>query len=133
MGVFVSINRIVIAVFLFFSSMAVNADSVQTIDVLNDSSQVLHISANNADRSLSLIHNVPAYAKSLVVIKVTQLKSLQDMLFEAILNDSPAQIKHAIQAGANVNAEKEGKRPLLWAITFHRTNAVRCLLENGAI
>ena len=128
-----SIKRIFLAITLVASYQSVNADSLQTIDVLNNSSQVLNLSANNADRSLCLTQIVPAYAKSLVVVQITQLRSLQDMLFEGILNDSPSEIRRAIQAGANVNLEKEGKRPLLWAVTFHRMNAVRCLLEQGAI
>lgn len=111
---------------------AITADSIQTIDTLNNSNQLLHLSANNADRTLCLNHTVPAFAKSLIIVQVTQLRALQDMLFEGILNDSSEQIRRAIQAGANVNLEREGKRPLLWAVTFHRMNAVRCLLELGA-
>ena len=40
------------------------------------------------------------------------------MLFEAILNNSADEIRRSIQAGANVNLEKDRKRPLFWAVFF---------------
>jgi hypothetical protein len=133
-GIFMFITRFAISsISAFLSFISINADTTQTIDILNNSNQQLQISANNTDHSLKINHTVPAYAKSLIIVKVTYLKSLQDTLFEAILNDSPEEIKAAIQAGANVNIEKEGKRPLMWAVAFHRTKAAQCLLEHGAI
>lgn len=50
----------------------------------------------------------------------------QNMLFRAILNDSPEEIKHAIQAGA------DPKYGIARAVEFARPNAIQTLLDCGA-
>lgn len=108
-------------------------DSIQTIEVVNNSSKTMNITTNNTDSTLHIHQIIPSFTKSLALIHLTQIKSLQDMLFEAILNNSADEIRRSIQAGANVNLEKDGKRPLFWAVFFQRVNAIRCLIENGAV
>lgn len=108
------------------------ADNIQTIEVVNNSAQLLNIAANNNDRSLHINQTISAFTKSLIVIQITQLKTLQDRLFEAILNNSYSEVRQAIREGADVNQEKDGKSPLLWAVLFQRTNAAKCLINHGA-
>lgn len=108
------------------------AYSMQSIEIVNNSAQAIHIASNTANPSLYIDHVVPAFTKSLVIVQVTKLKNLQDLLFDAILKDSAEDIRSAIFSGASVNLEREGKTPLLWAVLLHRPNAARCLLEYGA-
>lgn len=59
----------------------------------------------------------------------------KNMLYRAILNDSPDEIKMAIQAGADINDEnqfKEGLSPLGWAVSLTKSKATQALLECGA-
>jgi ankyrin repeat protein len=126
-------GHIFIASILAFSSIFIKADSRQSVEVINNSAQVMNIAANTADRSFSFNHSTPAFCKSLILLEITKLQSLQEMLFDAILNDSPSEIRHAMRLGASINYPKDGKTPLFWAISFHRTNAAKYLLDHGAI
>lgn len=109
-----------------------NLNDVQSIEVVNNSDQSLNVNASSIAQSLKLSYSVPSRAHSLIVSQLTQLKSPQEMLFEAILNDSVSDIQKAIQLGANVNQGFNGKCPLIWAIAFEKFNSIKCLLENGA-
>ncbi len=86
---------------------------------------------NDADESLELNLEVPEYARA--DIEITKINDLQGALHKAILNDSAVEIKSAVQAGADVNKEKNGKSPLLFAILLSRYNAIEALLNFGAM
>ena len=58
--------------------------------------------------------------------------NIQEMLHNAILNDSSAEIKEAVRLGANINETKQNKSPLLWAVLLRKTDAVDALLDLGA-
>lgn len=117
---------------IFLSSSIAKADSIQSVDVLNDSAQIMKWSANNADNSFIVSQVVPAYSKAFVIAQVTQLNTLQDKLFAGIFRNSPEEIRQAITAGANVNKPREGRTPLTWALAFNLVNAAACLLQYGA-
>ncbi|MDR3549992.1 MAG: hypothetical protein P4L31_01135 [Candidatus Babeliales bacterium] len=125
-------NRILFISMLTLSFVRANADSVQSIEVLNDSAQFIKWAANNADNSFVVSQLVPAYSKAFVIAQVTQLSVVQDRLFAGIFRNSPEEIKQAITAGANVNKAREGKSPLAWALSFNMVNAAACLLQYGA-
>ena len=56
----------------------------------------------------------------------------QELLHQAILEDSAEGIREAVQVGgADVNQEREGKKPILWAILLKKSTAVDGLLECG--
>lgn len=127
-----SISRILPVAVLAFSCISAQADSVQTIDVLNNSAQVMNLAANNADNSFTVGQRVPAYSRALVIAQVTELGVLQDKLFAGIFRNSAEEVRLAIVAGADVNKLREGKTPLYWAISFNMIDAAACLLEYGA-
>lgn len=127
------IKHIFSALSLIILGQTINANSLQTIDILNNSAQALHITAKNGDCSMSFNQTIPVYAKLFVMVQVTKLELLQDMLYIGIINDSPERIMQAIASGANVNLEKGGIRPLSWAMKLGKNNAALCLLEHGAI
>ena len=77
----------------------------------NTPDQVINI-ANNTNQLLSLNLTVPEYTAA--VITMTKLKSAQEMLHQAILDNSAEGIKKAVTAGADVNLYRDGKSPLLW-------------------
>lgn len=56
----------------------------------------------------------------------------QDMLHKAILNNSIEEMRQAINAGADVNRQHNGKSPLFWAVILKRSNTIEYLLECGA-
>jgi len=91
--------------------------------------QVINI-ANNTNQPLGLNLTVPEYTAA--VIQFTKIKSAQEMLHQAILDNSAEGIKKAIAAGANVNLEKEGKLPILWALLLNKLDALEELLVCGA-
>jgi ankyrin repeat protein len=58
---------------------------------------------------------------------------LKNMMYRAILNDSPEEIKYAVKAGADLTEEiRDKKTALVWAILLGRSNVVGALLECGA-
>lgn len=121
------------ALFSFFiGCYAINEQSVQTIEVINNSNQCLHMTANSPAHALRLDQSVPAHTKSLVISVLSKLSLSQDMLHGAILSDSAEKIRTAAHAGANINQPKDGKSPLLWAILLSRYNAIETLLHLGA-
>ena len=105
----------------------------QTIDITNDSNQSLHVSANSADQSFQIVQTVPAYTRALIISQLIHLKSSQNLLLEAIMNDSVRGIQEAIRMGANINQEIGGQRPLVFAIALEKINAVRYLITCGAV
>jgi hypothetical protein len=106
--------------------------NVQSIEVVNNSNQPLHITANGNAQSLNLRYSVPAYAQSLIISQLTLLRSPQEVLFDAILSDNVVGIRQAIRMGADAKQSINGKSPMLWAVVLQRFNAIRCLLEYGA-
>jgi hypothetical protein len=125
-------NRIFFISMLTLSFVGAKADSVQSIDVLNNSAQVFNLAANNADNSFTVGLRIPAYAKAFVISQITELSVLEDKLFAGIFRNSSEEVKQAIAAGANVNKLREGKTPLAWALSFNMVNAAACLLQHGA-
>ena len=109
-----------------------SAQTTQIIDVVNNSEQSLQLNAQNADKTLKIDHNVAAYTKSCITVQMIKLKSLQDMLFDGIVEDSYEKIKLALKCGAMVNRPIDGKNPLLWAILLEKSNVAKILVESGA-
>jgi hypothetical protein len=104
----------------------------QTIDITNDSNQSLYLSANNADQSFRIVQTVPAYTRALIISQLVNLKSSQNLLLEAIMNDSVKGIQEAIRRGADINQEIGGQRPLVFAVALEKLNAVKYLVACGA-
>lgn len=125
-------SRFVFASALIFACAVAKADSTQKIDVLNDGAQVMNLAARTADNSFNVKLRIPAYAKAFVIAKITKLNSLQDQLFMGIFRNSAVEVAQAIAAGANVNALREGRTPLAWALSFGMVDAAACLLQHGA-
>lgn len=95
----------------------------------NTPDQVINI-ANNTNHPLGVNLTIPEHTAA--VITMTKLKSAQEMLHQAIFDNSAEGIKKAVTAGADVNLYRDGKSPLLWAVLLKRTNAVAALLECDA-
>jgi lipopolysaccharide export system protein LptA len=104
--------------------------TVQSIEVVNDSDNPVHIAANT--QALRIDYTVPSNTHSVIVSQVTKLKSPQELLFEAILADSKTEMRKAIQRGANINQLINGKSAVVWAVLFKKINAIQYLLELGA-
>lgn len=63
---------------------------------------------------------------------IAEMKSVQQMLHQAILDNSAERVREAILAGANVNLVKDGKSPLVLAVLLKKNNVVEELLNLGA-
>lgn len=107
--------------------------STQAIEVVNNSDHAIRIAANSNEQMLHIAYEVPAHFHSLIVATLTKIQCPQDFLFAAIVNDSANEIRRAIQMGANINKEIDGKTPLLWAVLLKKYNAARCLMDLGAL
>ncbi len=129
MNVHISFATILISSFI---CCAAYDQATQSIEVVNNSNQPLHIATNGREQLLRLEYEVPARYHSLIVATLTKLQSPQEFLYAAILNDSAAQILQAVRLGANLNQEIDGYSPLLLAATLKRYNAISCLLDLGA-
>jgi hypothetical protein len=84
-----------------------NQQTVQSIDVVNNSNQPVHLYANCPAHSLIVNHTIPIFANYSILSTLTNLKAPQEMLCIAIINNSIHQIRQAISAGADVNQGKE--------------------------
>lgn len=73
--------------------------------------------------------SIAAYNKS--VGKLTKLTA-QRLLWDAIRVNSIELLEFLFQHGADANAPMDNTHPLLVAVTHHRENLVRALLEHGA-
>ena len=104
----------------------------QTVDVVNESAQVMTITATNADGSFNIKQVVPAYTRAYIIAQLLNLKSAENMLIEAILKDSAIDIEEAIKLGADINMEIAGRKSLLFAIAMEKINAIKCLISLGA-
>lgn len=111
---------------LFMPLTANINEEMQCIDVTNNSSQNLTITAKD-DSLLKIESKVPAYTKWQMISKLTKIKSAQDLLFDAIVNDSPEEIKKAILASANIQDKINGQSPMMWAISLKKYNALQML------
>jgi len=127
------IKNVFLAILSFVSTLSFAGNQKQTIDVVNDSNQSLQISANNADQTFRVAQTVPAYTRAIIIAQLVNLKSVQNLLLEAIINDSVNGIQEALRLGANVNQEIGGQRPLIFAIALEKINAVKYLIACGAI
>jgi ankyrin repeat protein len=89
---------------------------------------------NQTDKPIAVQHTIPSNTEAIIVAKLTSLAAPNDMrpLYKAILNDSASEIKKIIQSGININAEIDGKSPLLLAVLLKKTNAINTLVECGA-
>lgn len=65
-------------------------------------------------------------------IEVKVYVDAQNLLHKAILNDSAEEVRSAVLAGANVNAGKDGKAPLIVAVALKRSRAIDELINCGA-
>jgi len=59
-------------------------------------------------------------------------KPITALLYEAIRNDSPEEIRQAVQAGADLNCKIVYKSPLLLAYIYKKHNAIKELLKLNA-
>lgn len=127
-----TVNSLKVALLIVSTSTAVIiCNQSRIIDVANDTAQALVLSAAAKD-GFRLEHTVPAHMRLQAVIKLVELTRAQEMLFEAILQNSAHGVAAAVKAGVNVNAEINGQKPLFWAMSLAKTDAVRCLLNCGA-
>jgi len=117
---------------LGFAAISIAGKQKQTIDIVNDSDQSLQISTNNANKTFQLTQTVPAYTRALIIAQLINLKSAQNLLLEAILNDSVKGIQEAVRQGANINQEIGGQRPLVFAVALEKMHAVKYLVLCGA-
>jgi len=127
------IKHVFLTILSFVSTFGFAGNQKQTIDVVNDTNQSLQISANNADQTFRVAQTVPAYTRAIIIAQLVNLKSVQNLLLEAIINDSVNGIQEALRLGANVNQEIGGQRPLIFAIALEKINAVKYLIACGAI
>ncbi len=65
---------------------------------------------------------------SLLITTALAAISPQEMLYKAILADSTEEIKQAVENGASVHQDINGKAPLFWAVVLNKTKAVEELL-----
>jgi len=80
-----------------------------------------------------ILENGPSTKTEIITEELSQeLVPPQDRLHKAILNNSAEEIKLAINAGADINLEKDGKYPLLLALLLKRYTALESLLGAGA-
>ena len=61
-----------------------------------------------------------------------QQQQAQELLHQAILNDSIEEIREVVHVGVDVNQERDGRTPILLAVLLKKSNAVEALLECGA-
>lgn len=124
-------RNIIFTSILSLSSIIAFADSKQSIDILNDCSQPLNIAAANNDQTFQFRKSIPAYAVARICFEITKIETLQNKLFEAIESNDYEEVRRAIQAGANIKKEINGKTPLFWAVSLNKTNAIKCLFNHG--
>jgi len=86
---------------------------------------------NNAEQSLRVAHDVPEYTQA--IVEMSRLPEPQRLLHEAILNNSTNDILQAINVGADVNLDIDGKLPILIAMSAKKLNAIEVLKKCGAI
>jgi hypothetical protein len=125
-------NTRILSVGMLLFCSHVCAHSTQSIEMINNSPDVIHLAAKAADNSFSVNQRVPAYSKAFIISKIVELDTLQERLFLAIFRDSVQEIEQAIADGANVKKAREGKTPLAWALSFNMVNAATCLMKHGA-
>ncbi len=85
---------------------------------------------NNTDEPVAVAFQLPEHTAANIELKKIDL--LQNALYQGILNDSEAVIRQAICDGADINLEKNGKSPLLWATHLRKNVALKTLLIFGA-
>ena len=101
------------------------------VDVENDSAYPMHIVAKSAD--INIDHQVPSHSHSTISVHVRAIPGAQELLFNAIVQNSAKQVLCALIAGADVNKEINGKKPLEWAVALKRFSVMKWLVEYGAI
>lgn len=126
-------KHVFLSILSLSSVLAFAKNEKQKIDIVNDTDQSLHISANNANQTFRVTQTVPAYTRALIIAQLVNLKSAQNSLLEAIMNDSVKGIQEAIRLGADVNQEIGGQRPLVFAVALEKINAVKYLILCGAV
>jgi len=108
---------------------------VITLTGANAANRVTIVNNNNTPVQVDL--TIPEYTEAKIKLnKITSAQSIkiqsQELLYKAIVKNSVADIKKAIQAGADVNYTKDGKSALVLAVLLKRDDAIQCLLDNGA-
>lgn len=119
---FISINLLVLSSIVLLNVKA--NDDKSYVDVINSTDQSIRVKGSFFDIT------VPEFSKML--LQLSKLNLPQNMLHEGIMNNSAEDIKRAVKLGANVNEDKDGNSPILWAILLKRDNAVEALLQCGA-
>jgi len=109
-----------------------NQQTVQSVDVVNNSNQPIYLYANCPSHALVINNNIPSYTTYRLVSVMTGLKTALETLHVAILNDSEAQLKEAIAFGADINKLIDGRTPLTLALMLGHLNVAKYLLILGA-
>lgn len=104
--------------------------SYRKLDVENDSAYEMHIHAKTDD--IDIDHQVPSRSHSIISVNVKAIPEAQELLFDAIVQNSAKQVLCAIIAGANVNKKINDKKPLEWAVILKSFNVIKWLVEYGA-
>ncbi len=84
--------------------------------------------------SVVCLGNGPQFSR-LSEARTGSIKSVdpQALLYEGILQNSADVIQEAVSLGASINASKDGRDPLLWAILLNHGTAIKALLDLGFI
>lgn len=88
---------------------------------------------NNSNKPYPVEMYIPEFTKALINIEFKKIKDPQDMLYKAILDDSADEVIQAIQAGADVNFEKDGRSPIFYAVLLRKSNVIEALIQHGAL
>ncbi len=100
-------------------------------NALKETPQIIEI-RNNSDQTIYLDFLIPARTDGLVWLRPIKLINAQELLHQAIMNDSEADVRQAVKMGADVNLGRGDKPSLAWAVLLKKYNAVEALLECGA-
>lgn len=87
---------------------------------------------NDSNQPLAFAYTIPAYHEAVLKLKKLSKPQLQLVLLKAIMKDSAEDVMIAVQAGADVEKEIAGKKPLVVAVENNKVNAVKALGECGA-
>lgn len=107
--------------FLLSLISVIGSNADQQINIVNDTASSLNVNLS-----------VPAKTEAIIQMKKLHNQQPQEMLLKAILNNSAAEVRIAVRAGANINDFKDGKSPLLCALLLKHHNALEILLQLGA-
>lgn len=101
--------------------------AVLPIDLFGDPRCIL----NNTKHPIDVNIQLPAYTQAIIELKKLPKEQLKLELLKAIYSDSEERVKLAVAAGADVNEELSGIKPIIIAMS-EGPNALKALVECGA-